>query len=89
MLILGITTSTQQVGCAIGGHEGVLASVHTSRAKRHAESLAPSIDFLRHQARIDLDEISCVAVDVGPACSPASGSASPPARPWPTRCGCR
>ena len=66
MLILGITTSTQQVGCAIGGHEGVLASVHTSRAKRHAESLAPSIDFLRHQARIDLDEISCVAVDVGP-----------------------
>ena len=66
MLILGITTSTMQVGCAIGGHEGVLASVHTSRAKRHAESLAPSIDFLRHQARVDLHEIGCVAVDVGP-----------------------
>jgi tRNA threonylcarbamoyladenosine biosynthesis protein TsaB len=66
VLILGITTSTSQVGCAIGGHEGVLASVHSSRGKRHAESLAPSIDFLRRQARIDLDEISCVAVDVGP-----------------------
>jgi tRNA threonylcarbamoyladenosine biosynthesis protein TsaB len=66
MLILGITTSTMQVGCAIGGHEGVLASVHTSRAKRHAESLAPSIDFLRRQARVDLSEIGCVAVDVGP-----------------------
>ena len=25
VLILGITTSTMQVGCAIGGHEGVLA----------------------------------------------------------------
>jgi len=66
VLILGITTSTMQVGCAIGGHEGVLASVHSSRGKRHAETLAPSIDFLREQARIDLDEIGCVAVDVGP-----------------------
>jgi tRNA threonylcarbamoyladenosine biosynthesis protein TsaB len=66
VLILGITTSTMQVGCAIGGHEGVLAQIHSSRGKRHAESLAPSIDFLRQQARIDLDEIGCVAVDVGP-----------------------
>jgi tRNA threonylcarbamoyladenosine biosynthesis protein TsaB len=66
VLILGITTSTMQVGCAIGGHEGVLASTHSSRGRRHAESLAPSIDFLRHQARVDLSEIGCVAVDVGP-----------------------
>ena len=66
MLILGVTTSTMQVGCAIGGHEGVLASVHSSRGKRHAESLTPSIAFLRQQARIDLHEIGCVAVDVGP-----------------------
>ena len=66
MLILGITTSTMQVGCAIGGHEGVLAQVHSSRGKRHAESLTPSIDFLRRQARVDLDEIGCVAVDLGP-----------------------
>jgi tRNA threonylcarbamoyladenosine biosynthesis protein TsaB len=66
VLILGITTSTMQVGCAIGGHEGVLAQVHSSRGKRHAETLTPSIDFLRHQARIDLDEIGCVAVDLGP-----------------------
>ncbi len=66
MLILGITTSTMQVGCAIGGHEGVLAQIHSSRGKRHAETLTPSIDFLRQQARIDLDEIGCVAVDVGP-----------------------
>jgi tRNA threonylcarbamoyladenosine biosynthesis protein TsaB len=66
VLILGITTSTMQVGCAIGGHEGVLASVHSSRGRRHAESLAPSIDFVRRQARVDLCEIGCVAVDVGP-----------------------
>ena len=66
MLILGITTATQQVGCAIGGHEGVLASVHSARGKRHAENLAPSIDFVRRQARVELQEISVVAVDVGP-----------------------
>ncbi|MBN2623268.1 MAG: tRNA (adenosine(37)-N6)-threonylcarbamoyltransferase complex dimerization subunit type 1 TsaB [Acidimicrobiales bacterium] len=66
MLILGITTSTMQVGCAIGGHEGVLAQVHSSRGKRHAETLTPAIDFIRRQARVDLDEIGCVAVDVGP-----------------------
>lgn len=66
MLILGISTSTSQVGCAIGGHEGVLASVHSARGKRHAESLAPAIDVLRQQAQVSLDEIGCVAVDLGP-----------------------
>ena len=66
MLILGITTATHQVGCAIGGHEGVLASAHSARGKRHAETLAPTIDFLRAQARIELSEIAVVAVDVGP-----------------------
>lgn len=66
MLILGVTTATQQVGCAVGGHEGVLASAHSARGKRHAENLAPSIDFVRRQARIELNEISVIAIDVGP-----------------------
>ena len=66
MLILGIESATPQVGCAIGGHEGVLASAHSSRGKRHAEMLAPQIDFVRRQARVELSEISVVAVDLGP-----------------------
>ena len=66
MLILGIESSTVQVGCAVGGHEGVLASAHSSRGRLHAESLTPQIDFVRRQARIELSEISVVAVDVGP-----------------------
>lgn len=66
MLILGIETSTAQVGVAIGGHEGVLAQAHSTRGKRHAENLTPAIDFVRRQARVDLREISCVAVDLGP-----------------------
>ena len=66
MLILGIESSTSQVGCAIGGHEGVLASAHSSRGKRHAENLTPQIEFVCEQARVELQEISVVAVDIGP-----------------------
>lgn len=66
MLILGIESATAQVGCAIGGHEGALASSHSARPRRHAESLAPQIEFTLRQARIGIEEISVVAVDVGP-----------------------
>ena len=66
MLILGIETATPQVGVAIGGHEGVIASFHTARDRRHTETLAPAIQFLCTQTRIDLNEIGVVAVDIGP-----------------------
>jgi tRNA threonylcarbamoyladenosine biosynthesis protein TsaB len=66
MLVLGIESATQQVGAAIGGHEGVLAAAQTARGRRHAELLTPTIDFVRRSARIELDEISCIAVDLGP-----------------------
>ncbi|MCC5952915.1 MAG: tRNA (adenosine(37)-N6)-threonylcarbamoyltransferase complex dimerization subunit type 1 TsaB [Acidimicrobiia bacterium] len=66
MLILGIDTATAQVSCAVGGHEGVLASTHSIRARQHAETLTPAIEFTCRQARIDLNEISVVAVDLGP-----------------------
>jgi tRNA threonylcarbamoyladenosine biosynthesis protein TsaB len=66
VLILRIETATVQVGCAIGGHEGVLASTHSARGKRHAESLAPAIEFTCKQARVSLSEIGVVAVDLGP-----------------------
>lgn len=66
MLILGIETATPQVGCAIGAHEGVRASFHVAKGRRHAESLVPGIDFIRRQAGIELSEIGAVAADVGP-----------------------
>jgi tRNA threonylcarbamoyladenosine biosynthesis protein TsaB len=66
VLILGIETATQQVGVAIGGHEGVIASFHCSRDRRHAETLAPAIRFLCDQAKVELDDIGAVAVDIGP-----------------------
>lgn len=66
MLILGIETATAQVSCAIGGHEGVLALAQSSKGRRHAESLVPSIRFICEQAQVELSEISVVAVDLGP-----------------------
>ena len=66
MLILGIETATQQVGCAIGGHEGVRASFHAAHKRRHVETLVPAIDFVSRQADVALSEISAVCVDVGP-----------------------
>jgi tRNA threonylcarbamoyladenosine biosynthesis protein TsaB len=66
VLILGISTSTSRVGCAIGGHEGILGAVYSSRGKRHAETLTPAIEFLCRQTRVDLKDLGAVAVDVGP-----------------------
>ncbi len=66
MLILGIETATIQVGCAIGGHEGVLACFHAAKGRRHVETLVPAIEFMCRQAQIDLSDISAIAVDVGP-----------------------
>jgi tRNA threonylcarbamoyladenosine biosynthesis protein TsaB len=66
VLILGVETATHQVSVAIGGHEGVLALFEVCRGRRHAETLAPAIEFVCQQAQIELSEISVVAVDIGP-----------------------
>ena len=66
MLILAIETATEEVGCAIAGHEGVLASSHACRSRRHAESLVPMVDRVADAAGIELSQLGVVAVDVGP-----------------------
>jgi tRNA threonylcarbamoyladenosine biosynthesis protein TsaB len=66
VIILGIETATAQVGVALGGVEGVLASFDSAKGRRHAETLVPAIQFLTETTGIDLQEISVVAVDIGP-----------------------
>jgi tRNA threonylcarbamoyladenosine biosynthesis protein TsaB len=66
VIILGIETATMRVGCAVGGVEGVFASFHRTRGRRHAETLAPAIELVCAQANVGLGRIGCVAVDVGP-----------------------
>lgn len=66
MLILGVETATEQVGVAVGGHEGVIATFEVTRGRRHAEILVPAIEFTLRQAGIEVAELGCIAVDVGP-----------------------
>ena len=66
MLILGIETATSQVGCALAGPDGLLASAHTVRPRRHAESLTPQIEFIAAQAGVSLGDVGAIAVDIGP-----------------------
>jgi tRNA threonylcarbamoyladenosine biosynthesis protein TsaB len=66
VLILGIESASAQVGCAVGGHEGVLASFHAARGRRHAEALVPAVDFVCRQARVEPEELGAIAVDIGP-----------------------
>jgi tRNA threonylcarbamoyladenosine biosynthesis protein TsaB len=66
VIILGIETATLQVGCALGGVEGTLGSFHAAHGRKHAETLAPAIEFVCRAVGIGLDEVSVVAVDIGP-----------------------
>lgn len=66
MLILGIETATPHVSVALGGHEGVIAAFELARDRRHAETVAPAIQFIAAQADVRLAEVGVVAVDIGP-----------------------
>ncbi len=66
MLILGIETSSTQVSCALGGHEGVLAAAQVNRNQRHAELLSPMIAQVCKAAGVQFAELGIVAVGVGP-----------------------
>jgi tRNA threonylcarbamoyladenosine biosynthesis protein TsaB len=66
VIVLGIDTATPQMGCAVGGPDGPLASFHMAAGRRHAETLAPAIAFVCQQAAVALGELDAIAVDVGP-----------------------
>ena len=66
MITLGIETATQVVSVALGGDDGVIGVVEINQGRRHAETLAPAIEFVCHHAQIELSEIGAIGVDIGP-----------------------
>ena len=66
VLVLGIESASAEVGVALGGEDGILASAQSSRDRRHAENLAPQIQFVCEQAQVELAEVGCIAIDIGP-----------------------
>jgi len=66
VIVLGIDTATPQVGVALAGPDGPLASLQVAGGRRHGEILAPAIDALCRLASVGLDSVDAVAVDIGP-----------------------
>jgi tRNA threonylcarbamoyladenosine biosynthesis protein TsaB len=65
-MVLAIETATELAGVALADDDGVLATVTVSRGRRHAESIAPAIEFVCRRAEVALSALDAVGVDVGP-----------------------
>ncbi len=66
MLVLALDTSTAQISVAIGDAGRTLGAVQLTGGRRHAEQLAPAIDYLRRELDVDLGHLAAIAVGVGP-----------------------
>ena len=66
MLLLAIDTATPQVAVALGEDGKVRGEVRFSGERRHAEQLAPAIQYLCAEAGVRLEQLAAVSVGVGP-----------------------
>jgi len=66
VLVLAFDTSTTQVSVAFGDGGVVLGAVQLAGGRRHAEQLAPAIDYLRRELTVDLGHVAAIAVGTGP-----------------------
>jgi tRNA threonylcarbamoyladenosine biosynthesis protein TsaB len=66
VLVLALDTATDQVSVAIGDRGVVLGAVQLVGGRRHAEQLAPAIDYLRQELDVELGHLAAIAVGVGP-----------------------
>jgi tRNA threonylcarbamoyladenosine biosynthesis protein TsaB len=64
--VLAISTSTAQVGVALAGPEGVMASLRLKQGRRHGETVAPAIQALMRMSAVSPPQLTVVAVDRGP-----------------------
>jgi tRNA threonylcarbamoyladenosine biosynthesis protein TsaB len=66
VLVLAIDTATAQVSVAFGDQGAVLGEVRLAGGRRHAEQLAPAIDYLRRELGVELGHLAAIAVGTGP-----------------------
>jgi len=66
LIVLAIDTATERVSAAIGGPGGVAGSFAIAAGRRHAETLAPGIEFLTKATNTPLGRVDLIAVDIGP-----------------------
>jgi len=66
MLLLALDTATAQVAVAIGDDGDVRSEVRIVGGRRHAEQLAPAIQFVCRESGVDLAQLAAIAVGIGP-----------------------
>jgi tRNA threonylcarbamoyladenosine biosynthesis protein TsaB len=66
VLVLGIDTATNQVCVAFGDAGEVRGEIRLGGGRRHAEQLAPAIEYLCHELGVDVGHVSALAVGTGP-----------------------
>src|SRR3984893_19300360 len=66
MLLLCLDTGTPEVSAAIGADGTVLGEVRLGRGRRHAEHLAPAIEYLCRELDVELARLSAIVVGLGP-----------------------
>jgi tRNA threonylcarbamoyladenosine biosynthesis protein TsaB len=66
MLILAMDTATPQVAVAIGDGGVVRGEVRVVGGRRHAEQLAPAIQYVCAETGVGLDRLAVIAVGIGP-----------------------
>ncbi len=71
MLLLGLDTATRRVGVVLADEHGLLGRVELGSTAgndppRHAETLAPAIAWCCGQCHVELEQVSAVAVGIGP-----------------------
>jgi tRNA threonylcarbamoyladenosine biosynthesis protein TsaB len=71
VLILGIDTATRRVGVVLANEHGLLGRVELggtadTSPPRHAETLAPAIEWCCERSGVALAQVSAVAVGIGP-----------------------
>lgn len=71
MLLLGLDTATRRVGVVLANEHGMLGRVELggtadTSPPRHAETLAPAIAWCCERSGVEFDQLSAVAVGIGP-----------------------
>jgi tRNA threonylcarbamoyladenosine biosynthesis protein TsaB len=66
MLVLAMDTATPRVSVALGRDGAVIGDVSLDGGRRHAEQLAPAIQYLCRELDVDLHQLAFVAVGLGP-----------------------
>ena len=65
-MLLGFDTATPQVSVGISADGAVVGGLQLAHGRRHAEHLAPGIQYLCGQLDVELSQLSGIAVGLGP-----------------------